>query len=157
MTSAPPRLAVVARDRLREVGSKEPGKVDRKEPGKVDRNTVCVNPYRVVDSRALCSSDSTALLYSLNVLVAESFPKGGAERGTPLASNLHATMNLSCGAVLYGLGCTAGANGHPVAGPSVPTSCRSPVPAATRARSRFARTRSVSRLIASLVDFFIIV
>jgi hypothetical protein len=60
-------------------------------------------------------------------------------------------------AIRYGLGCTAGANGHPVPAASVPTSCRSPVPAATRARSRFAKTRSVSRLIASLVDFFIIV
>lgn len=71
------------------------GSQHRTEP-----NTVCASPYGVVDSRARSSSKSTALLCSLIFLVAENFAKGSAGRRMPLASNLHATMNLLVGSSL---------------------------------------------------------
>ena len=70
------------------------GDVCRRRQHWVDSNTVCVNPYELVDSRAYSNSESTALLCSLIFLIAESFPKCGAGRGTPFASKLHAMINL---------------------------------------------------------------
>jgi hypothetical protein len=111
-------------------------------------------PLQCRGSRELVGLGTHCTVMQLNPLALGELDAG---RGKPLASNLHAMMNVRGASVCYGLsGCAAATNGHPVAGPSVPTS-RSPFPPATRARSRLARTRSVSRLSASLVDFFIIV